>query len=38
VIRICLTHGEASMDDLLELAEALTDACHGAATLSAATA
>jgi glutamate/tyrosine decarboxylase-like PLP-dependent enzyme len=27
VIRICLTHGEATMDDIRELAGALTDAC-----------
>ena len=27
VIRICLTHGEATMDDLRELTNALTDAC-----------
>src|SRR5205823_609627 len=30
VIRICLTHGEASMDDIRELVEALTDACYAA--------
>jgi len=28
VIRICLTHGEATMDDIQTLADALTDACH----------
>lgn len=38
VIRICLTHGEASVDDIRELTEALTDACHGAANAAAATA
>jgi glutamate/tyrosine decarboxylase-like PLP-dependent enzyme len=38
VIRICLTHGEAGMDDIRELAEALTDACQGAPELAAATA
>jgi len=38
VIRICLTHGEATIDDIHELAEALTDACCGAADLVAATA
>jgi glutamate/tyrosine decarboxylase-like PLP-dependent enzyme len=27
VIRICLTHGEATMDDIRELTDALTDAC-----------
>ena len=27
VIRICLTHGEATMDDIRELADALIDAC-----------
>jgi glutamate/tyrosine decarboxylase-like PLP-dependent enzyme len=27
VIRICLTHGEATMDDIRELTNALTDAC-----------
>lgn len=27
VIRICLTHGEASLDDIGELVDALTDAC-----------
>jgi glutamate/tyrosine decarboxylase-like PLP-dependent enzyme len=27
VIRICLTHGEATMDDIRELVDALTDAC-----------
>ncbi|HEY7233937.1 MAG TPA: pyridoxal-dependent decarboxylase [Gemmatimonadaceae bacterium] len=27
VIRICLTHGEATADDVRELVEALTDAC-----------
>ena len=28
VIRICLTHGEATLDDIGELVEALTDALH----------
>jgi acyl carrier protein len=28
VIRICLTHGEATMNDIHELVGALTDACH----------
>lgn len=38
VLRICLTHGEARMDDILELVEALTAACYGAANLATATA
>jgi len=38
VLRICLTHGEATMDDVSELVEALTDACHGARRLTAASA
>jgi glutamate/tyrosine decarboxylase-like PLP-dependent enzyme len=28
VIRICLTHGEATMDDIRELVDALMDACR----------
>lgn len=32
VIRICLTHGEATMDDIRELVEAMTDACQPAGT------
>jgi glutamate/tyrosine decarboxylase-like PLP-dependent enzyme len=38
VIRICLTHGEATMDDIRELVEALTNACIGAPSLTAASA
>jgi glutamate/tyrosine decarboxylase-like PLP-dependent enzyme len=30
VIRICLTHGEATVDDIRELVDALTDACAAA--------
>jgi hypothetical protein len=35
VLRICLTHGEATMDDVRELVEALTDACRGVSSLTA---
>lgn len=35
VLRICLTHGEATMDDVRELVEALADACYGAPSLTA---
>ncbi|HEY2854867.1 MAG TPA: aminotransferase class V-fold PLP-dependent enzyme [Gemmatimonadaceae bacterium] len=35
VLRICLTHGEATMDDVRELVEALTDACRGVSRLTA---
>jgi glutamate/tyrosine decarboxylase-like PLP-dependent enzyme len=30
VIRLCLTHGEATVDDIRELVDALTDACAAA--------
>ncbi|HEU5480821.1 MAG TPA: pyridoxal-dependent decarboxylase, partial [Candidatus Tumulicola sp.] len=35
VIRICLTHGEATTEDIDVLVEALTDACRAAPTLTA---
>ena len=38
VLRICLTHGEATMEDVRELVEALIEACHGAPSLTAASA
>jgi glutamate/tyrosine decarboxylase-like PLP-dependent enzyme len=38
VLRICLTHGETTMDDIRQLVDALADACHGAPSLTAASA
>src|SRR4051812_6439706 len=38
VLRICLTHGEATIDDIRELVDALTDACRSPQSLTAASA
>jgi predicted RNA-binding protein associated with RNAse of E/G family len=34
VIRICLTHGEATTDDIDELVDALTDALNSSTTVA----